>query len=353
MENAGMYKELVENSDNIVIVTDPEFNIRYVSSAVEKTFELKPGNLIGKSVFDFVNPDRIQQWKECLEEQQESFTEEISLTTAHGKKSYFDIHVKNLVNRFDVQGVALQLHNITDKKKKERALKKANEQLDQMIYKTTHDLKAPVISALSLIDLAEKATADEKDHYIELVKKSLTKLDSFIEEMNDFFRNEKLALQREQIHIEQLLREEIDNLKNFSLNYGVKISVHRTGDVDFYSDKIRLKTILTNVLSNAIKYSDLKKSEPFIRIFVSINEDFCELRVVDNGIGIDPRHQERIFDLFFRATDQSQGTGLGLFIVKDTIQKLKGTIEVVSTLGEGTTFLIRIPNQIYQPIVVD
>ena len=353
MENVGMYKELVENSDSIVIVTDPDFNIRYISSAVEKTFELQPENLIGRNVFEFVNADRIQQWKECLIEQQQPFTEEISLTTVKGKKAYFDIHVKNLRDRLEVQGVALQLHDITEKKNKEYALRKSNEQMDQMIYKTIHDLKAPVTSALSLIELAEKATADEKDHYLELVKRSLTKLDSFIEEMNNFFRNEKLALQHERIQIEDLLNEEIENLKNFSLNYGVTISVERTGGIDFYSDKIRLKTILTNILSNAIKYSDRKKSEPFIRIFVLITEDFCELRVVDNGIGIDPRHQERIFDLFFRATNQSQGTGLGLFIVKDTIQKLKGTIEVVSSLGEGTTFLIRIPNQIYQPIVVD
>ena len=73
----------------------------------------------------------------------------------------------------------------------------------------------------------------------------------------------------------------------------------------------------------------------------------------DNGIGIEPQYQEKIFDLFFRATDQSQGTGLGLFIVKDTIDKLRGKIEVESEPGRGTTFTIEIPNQIFQPVTVD
>jgi signal transduction histidine kinase len=111
--------------------------------------------------------------------------------------------------------------------------------------------------------------------------------------------------------------------------------------------------VLTNILSNAIKYSDTKKLKPFIRIYVFINEEFCQIRVVDNGIGIAEESHEKIFDLFFRATEQAQGTGLGLFIVKDTIQKLKGTIEVDSMLDKGTTFVITIPNQIYQPIEVE
>jgi signal transduction histidine kinase len=114
-----------------------------------------------------------------------------------------------------------------------------------------------------------------------------------------------------------------------------------------------MKTIVGNLLSNAIKYRDLTKLRSFIEISVSIDPEICELRFVDNGIGIEPQYREKIFDLFFRATDQSQGTGLGLFIVKDTIERLKGVIDVQSMPGEGTTFTIRIPNQILQPIEVD
>jgi len=353
MENVGMYRELVESSDSIIIVTDPGFNIRYVSSAVIKAFDVQPEHLLGKNVFDFLNAEKIDDWKRTLTEADSTFSEEVSLTLSKGRKAYFDVHVSNLLNHYEVQGLALHLHDITKKKIKENDLIRSNQQLDQVIYKTTHDLKAPLMSALGLVNLAEKATEDDKSRYIQMIKKSLLKLDAFIEEMNDFFRNEKLAIQRDIIGMEDLLKEEIENLHNLSESRNVSMTFKIEGETDFYSDCIRVKTIVTNILSNAIKYSDPDKSEPFIRIYVLLNEEFCQIRVVDNGIGIDPKFQDKIFDLFFRATTHSQGTGIGLFIVKDTIQKLKGTINLNSTLGEGTTFEIRIPNQIYQPVEVE
>jgi PAS domain S-box-containing protein len=353
MENGGMFKELVENSDTIVIVTDPSFNIRYVSSAVEKSFDLEPSDLLGRNVFDFVNAERIQQWKQCLLEQNNSVTEEIALTVAKGRKAYFDVHVSNLLDHYNVQGLAVQLHDITERKNRENALVKSNQQMDQVIYKTTHDLKAPLSSALGLVNLAERATVEEKEQYLQLIKKSLLKLDSFIEEMNNFFRNEKLVVQRELIDLKTLLLEELDNLRNFSPGRFINIDFTIEGDGEFFSDSIRVRTIITNILTNAMKYNDPQKKEPFIRIFILLNQEFCQIRIVDNGIGIDEQHQDKIFDLFFRATDQSQGTGIGLFIVRDTIQKLQGTIEVISALDQGSTFLIQIPNQIYRPTGVE
>jgi len=209
------------------------------------------------------------------------------------------------------------------------------------------------MSALGLVTIAEEAPAAEKGHYINMIKKSLLKLDSRIEEMNNFFRHEKLALQRERIDLNELLRDERENFKN--LSHGDKVQVHMQLDnrMEWYSDPLRVKTIITNIFSNAIKYQDLQKQNPFIKIVTNVTWDFCDIRIEDNGIGIEPEFQEKIFDLFFRATDQSQGTGLGLFIVKDTITRLKGSIEVKSKQGKGTTFFIRIPNQLNQPMGVE
>lgn len=352
MENTGMFRELLERSDDPVIVTDQEFNISFVSSSAISVFGRPLQELLGRNVFELVPPDRISEWKQYLGQHPGSFTAEIYLTVAQGKKAYFDIHVSHLAGHEPAWQLAFYLHDITERKLREYELIRANQQLDQVIYKTTHDLKAPLMSALGLVNLAEKAPAEEHSLYIEMIRKSLLKLDSFIEEMNDFFRNEKLAVQRERIDIVEMLKEEIQYLHNLPQGSQVQVSFTVEGESAFYSDSIRVKTILTNILSNAIKYSDPKKIEPFIQIFVSLNQDFCQIRIVDNGIGIDSRFQDKIFDLFYRATTQSQGTGLGLFIVRDTIQKLKGTIEVSSVLGDGTTFLVRIPNQILQPIEV-
>jgi PAS domain S-box-containing protein len=353
MVSEGLFKELIENSNDILIITDPDLKIRYVSSSVERSFNIQPIRLLGQNILSFVKADKVDKWRDCLLQNiEKSFQEEIPV--AIGQMTYyFDVQVSNFLDKKSVNGLVLKLHDITDKKYRQKELEKANEQLDQVIYKTTHDLKAPVMSALGLIKLAERTTGDEKDKYIGLVKQSLYKLDSLIEEMNNFFRNEKLALKREKIDVRLLLNDAVSDLSALLEDSKIQIYLKVEGENELFTDSVRLKTIVGNILSNAVKYFDSTKPEPFIRINVSIKEEICELRFIDNGIGIEPEYKEKIFDLFFRATAQSQGTGLGLFIVKDTVEKLKGTIEVDSTPGQGTTFIINVPNQILQPLEVD
>lgn len=348
MKNEGMFKELVENSDDIIIVTDEANTIRYISSSVRSLFGLEPVSLLGRSIFDYIHPDRREHWQHGMGGQT-PFQAEEAFQMRHGQTVYFDVHVSRLLNHYPIQGRVLKLHNVTDKKHREDELVRSNQQLDQIIFKTTHDLKAPLMSAMGLVSLAEKAPPAEQVRYLGLIRKSLLSLDSLIEEMNDFFRNDKMAVQREKIDMVKVLRDETENLKSLSDEKGIAIASHIHGATDFYSDSVRVKTIIGNILSNAVKYYDPQKKQPFVNISITINKDICVIKMADNGIGIKAEHQPRIFDLFFRATDQSQGTGLGLFIVKDTIEKLKGSIDVDSEIGRGTTFTIDIPNQLYQP----
>jgi PAS domain S-box-containing protein len=353
MDNEGLFRELVENSNDILIITDRDLRIRYVSSSVKRAYNIEPIRVIGQNIFSFVSTDRVEKWRECLRGKIEaSFEEEISILLGNNLV-YFDVQVSNFFDKKNVNGLVLKLHDITAKKSKQKELEKANEQLDQVIYKTTHDLKAPLMSAMGLVKLAELSSRNEKDKYIGLIKQSLFKLDSLIEEMNNFFRNEKLAVQREQIDIRSLLNNSIADLNNLFDDRKIRISMNVEGKHELYTDNVRLKTIVGNILSNAIKYYDPRKSEPFISINVFITEEICELRFIDNGIGIEPQYLDKIFELFFRGTEQSQGTGLGLFIVKDTVVKLKGKIDVESAPGKGTTFTVRFPNQILQPLEVE
>jgi PAS domain S-box-containing protein len=346
-----MFKELVENSEDIIIVTDSDFNIQYISSSVTTVFGLEPTSVVGRNIFEYIEQDKIAPWRELLRQVSSSCSDEISVKIG-GHKMYFDVHVANLLDSDSVQGVVLKLHDITRKKLRERDLIRSNEHLDQVIYKTTHDLKAPLTSALGLIQIAEQAQDEEKSRYIRLIKKSLLSLDAYIEEMNNFFRVDKLALQREQIDLGNILQSAQETLINMAASANVKVYLNLDEAMPWYSDALRVKTIVTNIFSNAIKYSDLQKQNPFIKIATRINPEFCEITIADNGIGIEGEFQEKIFDLFFRATDQANGTGLGLFIVKDTIERLNGTITVTSAVGQGTTFLIRIPNQLQENVAV-
>ena len=342
------FRELVENSDDIFIVVDRAFKIRYISSSVLKLYDIQPITLVGRNIFDYVKVDKVKEVKECLTSAINGQSFEFGLDLKKGLKTYFDVHVSYASQHDVMYGTVLKLHDITKNKKKEKELIHTNKQLDQVIYKTTHDLKAPIMSALGLINLAEKAPVEQREEYLTLIKRSLLKLNSFIEEMNNFFRNEKLALQRERISMRTLIHDEINDLKNLYHADKVKIEVKVDEVSDFFSDLVRVKTVFTNILTNAIKYADPGKTDPFIKVTAKVGAEFCEIAVTDNGIGIDTEHLEKIFDLFHRATSAAQGTGIGLFIVKDTIERLDGKIEVQSEIGKGTTFRIQIPNQLYR-----
>ncbi|MCI0750438.1 MAG: PAS domain-containing sensor histidine kinase [Flammeovirgaceae bacterium] len=338
-----LFRGLVENSDDIIVVADHTYKIRFVSSSVSKIFKKDSMALLGKDVFDFVNKEKAPSWKNILKSRTNKFSSEICLEL-EGIKNYFDVFVTRYTTDLS-EGYLLKLHNVTERKENEKALKQSNAQLDQVIYKTTHDLKAPLMSALGLINIAEVVPDAEKGLYLTMIRKSLKKLESYIDEMNHFFRNDKLAVQREKIEMRSLLEDELDNFKNGHNSERIDIRTQVDENCEFYSDKVRIKTIVTNILSNAIKYSDPHKECSFIQIDVLVNAEVCSIKIEDNGIGIQKEDQAKIFDMFYRATDQIEGTGLGLFIVKDTVERLNGTIKLYSEFGRGTTFLLHIPNQ--------
>ena len=112
----------------------------------------------------------------------------------------------------------------------------------------------------------------------------------------------------------------------------------------FTTDGRRISIILKNLISNSIKYHDFKKNNQFIRVEIAYSGSSAIVTVADNGIGIDKEHLDNIFKMFYRADEGSKGSGLGLYIVKETVDKLNGRIEVVSEASKGTSFKITIPS---------
>ncbi|HZY82533.1 MAG TPA: ATP-binding protein [Cyclobacteriaceae bacterium] len=339
----NLLRKLFENPRNIVLVTDDQYNIRYASSAVETIFGIKPSSVVGRNGFDFVPETKREEWRECLLRTNGNQSGEITLFTNNGDEVHFDVTVTNHVDQDDIHGIVVFMYNITDKRLLQKKLETENHHLDHVIFKTTHDLRAPLRSALGLIQLAE-LEPHEYMKYLSLIKASLTRLDAMIDEMNNLYQNDKLAIQNDRIDIRNLIEGEIENLHNMPEAADIRIDVFVDGDVPFYSDTLRVKTIVSNLLSNSIKYSDPQKMRKYIQVSAHVFNDTIFLTFEDNGIGIDTEHQEKIFDLFYRVTADRKGTGLGLYIVKDTIDRLKGKIYVKSVKGESTSFTITLPN---------
>ena len=224
-------------------------------------------------------------------------------------------------------------------------LKQLNNELDVFVYRTSHDLRAPISSLLGLINVMRL----EKDipqftTYLDLQEKSLVKLDNFIQDILNYSRNSRLEVSPESVDFQQLL-EEVFALHNHIPSFA---RIERTVEIDpsepFTTDAKRLTIVLNNLISNAIRYYNPQQAHPYIKVTVAVHPSFVRITVADNGVGIAAEHLDKVFNMFYRASTASQGSGLGLFITQEMVQKLKGTIQVSSQPYEGSTFVLTVPN---------
>jgi signal transduction histidine kinase len=224
-------------------------------------------------------------------------------------------------------------------------LKKINKELDSFVYSVSHNLRAPLMSVLGLLDLAKHETHENStlDQYFAMMESSIHKLDETVKEILDYSRNARQNLTIEKLDLKKMIEDHFEKMRFMAGSELITREIVIDEKSTFYSDGYRISVILNNLISNAIKYHDpVKKS--FIKITVTVNKETALLEFQDNGIGIEDRYINKVFDMFFRGTDKNKGAGLGLYIVKEAVEKLKGTIHVESKVGHGTVFRIEVPN---------
>lgn len=223
-------------------------------------------------------------------------------------------------------------------------LSKANRELDRFVYSASHDLRAPLSSLLGLIELSQRTDdVEEIRHCLSLMKVRVADLDSFIKDIIDYSRNTRQEISKEEFNLLELAKEVADGLKFGNGMEEIFIKYAIDPSLKIVTDRSRLKVVLNNLIGNALKYSDPKKQEQLISIAASVEGKSMRISIEDNGIGIAPEHHPKIFEMFYRASEKSQGSGLGLYIVNETLEKLDGKIEVNSLLGQGSMFQLKIP----------
>jgi PAS domain S-box-containing protein len=224
-------------------------------------------------------------------------------------------------------------------------LNKLNAELDRFVYSASHDLRTPLASLLGLINIARMETdLKEIHHCLDLQERSVKRLDSLIQDIIHYSRNTRLEVDAEPCNLYKLLAEVFEQYEYEENASIIKKMVSVDEKSVFYTDVGRVKIIMNNLISNAIRYHDFSKPNPFIRVDATVTADSAVIEIEDNGNGIKPEFQEKIFDMFFRAADDKAGSGLGLYIVKETLDKLDGRIELQSQIGEGSKFVVYLPN---------
>jgi PAS domain S-box-containing protein len=286
--------------------------------------------------------------KKCIEELKIEYD---------GNDIYLEINaypIKNLTKT--ITGIAFFGKDITKRKihaeilnTKNNELLKANKELDLLVYRASHDLRAPLMSILGLIKITELEFKDTKAMVnLDLITKSVNKLDSYISDIINLSKNSRTELSYEKINFETIVDDLLDSLTYFEHSKYIEVVKNINKEAEFVSDLKRIEIVFNNLISNAIKYHNIHQDFPFIKISITQNYKEALIEISDNGIGVESNHIEHIFNMFYRASSNSKGSGLGLYIVKDAISKLKGKIDVSSEIGKGTSFKIIIPNYYIQ-----
>ena len=249
--------------------------------------------------------------------------------------------------RFDSNGepsMLLMFHDVTDQIKTEQRLQQINRELETFMYKSSHNLKGPVASIKGLLYLTSKQINDpQSQQYLDLMVQSADGLETTLKELMDIARLKQGVLKIEVVDLKLLLNEVKNKLKFMPEWQNVSLQIHVQQTYPFYSDPSLLYSILQNLVENAVKYKE-EKRETFIEVKAVIRKKAIEIVVKDNGIGIPEEQHERVFEMFYRAHSKANGSGLGLYIVRNSVEKLGGKISLQSTPGVGSSFQIALPN---------
>ena len=348
-------RSILDNSDNSIWLIDKHYHLIDFNSIFFKEWKLAYNMelAVGVNLLECIPDEETKQaWKKrydhALTGEKAVYQDMYKLA---GERHYYEIHVYPISDETEVSGISFFAKDVTVRveaqqklEEQNRTLTKVNRELDSFVYSASHDLKAPLASVLGLISLSrmEDNPATQQEYYA-MMEKSVTRLDQFIADIIDYSRNSRVQVKPGHIKLKKMIFDVFDDLKYIDGADELVKEIAVGSDFDFMTDPIRLRVILRNILSNAIRYGCLGNAVKKIEINAKVQDNRLKLSIKDHGPGIPENQQDKIFDMFYRAHEGLAGTGLGLYIVKETVEKLEGTIEVKSKPKQGAEFLIEIP----------
>ena len=244
-----------------------------------------------------------------------------------------------IINAADIYNTRLEL------KEKNEKLLKVNSEMNQFVYSLSHELRGPLMSISGVSKLAKMEISDPIAlEYFEMIDSATVKLDDFIYKMLDFYRSTKMENKIVPILFEKTIEEQFETYKEKWNRDEIDINIKVEQKEEFFSDDAKIRVILNNLISNACKFQKEGTAAKKIDIHVLVEDNKARLKVVDNGIGIEEKYRGMVFKLFQRATQKNVGSGLGLYMVKESMDQLGGEIDLQSNLHEGTEVTVVLPS---------
>jgi PAS domain S-box-containing protein len=350
------YESILNHSPSQKYVFDPEGRIMF-SSAPPKEGSIWWDSTSKRSIFEMAETDvsartwnLLQNIRKSVETKQIIRVEDEGAaedgTTIQFLQSILPYqNVTGQLEHIIVTGVdiseLIKVQEAVNRKNDE--LQKINAELDNFVYSISHDLRSPLLSIKGIVSLImHSSEIDEKTQkYLEMVDGSATRLDGTIQEILEYSRNSRLDLAHETFNVVAMVQQSYNDLR-FSAEGQMELLLDIQTDPFVVSDKSRLGVLLKNIIGNSIKYRR-KDIDSFVQFSLARKDGKLIMKVTDNGEGINAQHLDKIFSMFYRGTTSSIGTGLGLYICKEIVNKLNGDLLVESTPGQGTTMTITLP----------
>ncbi|MFT6843493.1 MAG: PAS domain S-box-containing protein [Psychroserpens sp.] len=314
--------------------SDTKFDLDAVFQLIDQDYHIDINNAISKAIkdntsFEIIHPFNLGENRYWLHNRGKVSSENGVIIEIEGS-------AQDITNQVDTEN-AIRKQNL--------ALRKINQELDQFVYKTAHDLRAPLTNLTGLIGIMRmEQNPQVLNSYFDLQEKSIQKLDNFIQKITANTKNSRLSLLNEKLDFPIIVDEVLRAHYFFENSEKISKILNIQRDLDFYGDSERVKIILNNLVSNAIEFCDLSKENPKIEIEISAINGLTRLRVRDNGVGIEEQYQPKVYDMFYRAHKKAEGAGIGLYIVKETVKKLNGSIHLASELDEFTEINVFLPS---------
>ncbi|WP_338791529.1 transporter substrate-binding domain-containing protein [Bernardetia sp. MNP-M8] len=229
---------------------------------------------------------------------------------------------------------------------KNAELEKRNYELDKFVYSVSHNVRSPIASALGLINVIQIEFEENTNlsFYVSNIGKSLHKLDYYVNKILAYVANKNFKVKKERIHFDGFISQLIEEAKFVEGAEGVEFKKEITQEINFYSDTERLYIILECLIANSIEYKTQREKKSFVKISVRVTRMHASIIIEDNGQGIEEEQLDKVFEMFYRGNERSQGAGLGLYVVKQTVDQLEGTLQLQSNYKTGSIFTLQIPN---------
>jgi len=340
---------IFDNSPVGKVVTDDKLKIIQTNVAFRKLLDRNVRDLQEKQLTQFIPKDCKKDFKQEVQNLKSngllSFQLEGQIITSGNSDKYVLIQGVPLHDTQLRSKYLFQFIDIHSRKIAEDQLKIRNNELNNFVYKVSHDLRAPLTSIQGLVKLMEmESDPTVQEEYVQMMESRIGRLDDFIRNVLSHSKNLNADVLIEEVDLERIISEHVSQL-TFNKNYkNVKCTVFVKGK-NLYTDEQRMHEILRNLILNAFQYSRENRVEPFVKIDAKITAKSCNITIEDNGMGIRKKYQNKIFDMFYRANEKVEGAGLGLYIVKQTLEKLGGSISLESEVHVGTKITLIIPNQ--------